>query len=367
MINVLLNLILFVIKFVGGKISCSIAIISDAYNNLSDAVSTLFSWFGLKISSLGAGEHHPNGHGRFEWVITLISSISIILIGWELLRDSISAIKNPSEPVFSWFTLIVLIISIGVKLFMYLYNNAKGKKNNSPSIKAIAIDSLSDAVSTAVVLISLVVHTLFKVNIDGWCGILVSLFIMYNGFSACVETVELIMGRSAPKEKIDELKKLILANNHFVDVSNLQLEDFGNNRYRVSGVISGKPNVDGDILLKEMADLQYAMHEKYGYKTSLYIEKELPGDDMVNQYVDTLLKTIVVPLVKQKVIIVEGNNKKYLKITLGINHDDFSKMNQIEAEIDKINCTALGEYTIIPEIKLIRPGRRRYGKFKDAK
>lgn len=358
MITVLLNVFLFVIKFLGGKISHSVAITSDAYNNLSDAVSTLFSWFGLKISSIGEGEHHPNGHGRFEWVITLISSISIILIGWELLRNSIESIRNPSLPMFSFFSLFVLIISILIKVFMYLYNSTKGKKNNSPSLKAIAIDCLSDAVSTTVVLVSLIVYTFFKINIDGWCGVLVSLFIMYNGFTAGVEIIEMIMGKRAPIEQIQELKKFILSNKHFIDVCNLQVEDFGNNRYRISGVILGDSTVDGNVLLKDLADLQFSIHKEYGYKTSLSIEKVLPVTDFVNKNIDELLKTISVPLVKQNVRLIEGTNQKIIILTLGISHENFSKMNTAENELKNSKLLDFSEYRIIPEVKLIRSEQR---------
>lgn len=359
MLTVLLNLILFTIKFIGGKISHSVAIISDAYNNLSDAVATLFSWFGLKISAVGAGEQHPNGHGRFEWVITLISSISIILIGWELLQNSIESIKNPTVPIFSIFTLIVLIISIGVKLFMYFYNIKKSKKQNSPSLKAIAIDCLSDSISTAVVLISLVVYTIFKVNIDGWCGILVSVFIMYNGFSSCLETTQMIMGHRAPIEQINELKKLILANEHFESVWNIQLEDYGNNQYRLSAIIAGKSNIDGDILLKDMADLEYLIHDKYGFNTTLSIEKDLSSTDVVNQYIDTLLKTISIPLKKLNIRIRDGREQKFVLLTLGIDHDNFQKVNQVEKEILSSKITSPDGFVLIPEIKLMQPERRR--------
>lgn len=358
MLTVLLNLILFTIKFIGGKISHSVAIISDAYNNLSDAVSTLFSWFGLKISAIGAGEQHPNGHGRFEWVITLVSSISIILIGWELLHNSIESIKNPTIPVFSIFTLLVLIISIAIKLFMYFYNIGKSKKQNSPSLKAIAIDCLSDSISTAVVLISLIVYTIFKVNIDGWCGILVSLFIMYNGFSSCLETIQMIMGHSAPIEQINELKTIILSNNHFESVWNIQLEDYGNNKYRLSAIVIGNRNIDGDTLLKDMADLEYLIYNKYGFKTNFSIEKDTVLIDLVNQYIESLLKTISIPLKLLNIRIREGREQKFLMLTLGIDHDNFQKSNKIETEILNSKITPPTGYTLIPEVKLIQPERR---------
>ena len=357
MLNVLLNIILFTIKFIGGKISHSVAITSDAFNNLTDAISTLFAFLGLKVSAFGEGEQHPNGHGRFEWVITLISSISIILVGWELLGSSIDSIKNPASPVFSLFTLIVLIVSIGVKFFMYTFNSSKSKKQNSPSLKAIAIDSLSDAISTLVVLLSLILYTVFKINIDGWCGILVSVFIMYNGLSSCMETVQRIMGQSAPAEKIEEVKKIILSNKNFLDVWNIQIEDFGNNLYKVSAIVFGKPEVDGDTLLKECANIEFLIHEKFGYKTKLSIKKTLPVEDTVKNAVNDFIKKLSVTLVVRDMKVVDAGDKKLFLLSLGISHESFSKLKQVETEL--ANAKFIDGYSLVPEVKLIRPERRR--------
>ncbi|MVB12515.1 Cation efflux family protein [Caprobacter fermentans] len=156
------------------------SISADAANNLSDAVTSLMTALGVKVASTLGGTRHENGHGRIEWVVGIVVSCSIILVGWESLRDSIYAIKNPSETKFHLFILLVMLVSIGIKLFLFLFDTKKSKENNSSAYKAAAADCISDAVSTSVVTVSFLIDSLLHLHIDGWCGLIVSLFIISN-------------------------------------------------------------------------------------------------------------------------------------------------------------------------------------------
>lgn len=357
MLNVLLNLALFTVKFIGGKISNSVSVISDAFNNLTDAVTTMFAWFGLKISSVGAGEQHPNGHGRFEWVIALLSASSVIVISWELLWDSISAIKNPQETVMGIFTAVVLALSVAVKFFMYLYNKKKSRDKNSASLQAVAVDCLSDAVSTAVVLVSLIINALFAINIDGWCGILVSLFIMYNAFGSFTDTLERVMGHAASKEQLAEMYEFASENADFKEIYDLQIEDYGFGRYKVSMTVVGKEDVDAETLLAGITNLKYRIFEKYGYNAQISVEKNCEESKMLGEYVENVLKTINVPLKILSMRETLAKDFRLVTLELGVDFIDDHKKEELESKLrDEFNQIS-GDFKFLMKVRLM-PTRR---------
>ncbi len=352
MVNVILNLVLFTVKFIGGKLSNSVSVISDAFNNLTDAVTTMFAWLGLKISSVGAGETHPNGHGRFEWVIALLSASSVIVIGWELFRNSVAAIKSSENTVFGVFTVIVLALSIAVKIFMYFYNTKKSKENNSAALKAVAVDSLSDAAATAVVLIALIVNAIFSLKIDGWCGILVSLFIIYNGFRSFTDTVELIMGRSASKEQLNEMRDFAMENEAFKDICDLQIEDYGYGRFRVSMTAVGKDEVSPERFLAAVTELRYRIFEKYGYNAQITAENNAAQSENGALFIEGVLASFDVPLRILSQRFNQAEKYTVISLELGIDFMDNMKKKELEKELAGKLMSAPEGYKIIPQIRL---------------
>ena len=362
MLNVLLNLALFTIKFIGGRLSNSVSVISDAFNNLTDAGTTMFAWLGLKISSVGAGETHPNGHGRFEWIVALLSASSVVVIGWELLQNSIAAIKTPQDTLFSTFTVVVLALSIAIKLFMYLYNKQKSKEKDSASLKAVSIDCLSDAASTTVVLISLIVNAVFAINIDGWCGIAVSLFILYNGFRAFVDTAERIMGQSASKQQLEQMRRFALENSDFKEVSDLQIEDYGYGRYRVSMTAIGKDNVAAGQLLADAMNLKYRVFHHFGYHAQISVEKNCGETDAIQSYIERVLSTMDVPLQILSLRVNEANDFLLVLLELSVDFMDEWKKKELETElIEKLSSAPEG-YKVLPQLRLKGGQGRRYGR-----
>lgn len=361
MLNVLLNLGLFTVKFIGGKLSHSVSVISDAFNNLTDAVTTLLAWFGLKISAVGAGEIHPNGHGRFEWVIALLSSTSVIVIGWELLWDSINAVKNPKETVFGVFTLVVLLISIVVKFFMFIYNRKKSRETDSSSLKAVSVDCLCDSVSTAVVFVSLLVNTIFSLNIDGWCGILVSLFVMYNGFSSFSETFGRILGHSASREQLEEMKGFVLENSDFSEVLGLQIEDYGNKKYRVSMTVVGKQGVDAGNLLADVSDLRYRIFDHYGYDAQINLEQKSLESTELRSFVQDALDSMEEKPKIQSLRINPANGYDLVLLELAVEYMDGKSQETFDSRLAEKMSQAPEGYRIITRMRLT-PGEGRHGR-----
>jgi cation diffusion facilitator family transporter len=182
--GIVLNILLFAIKYFAGIISGSIAVTADAFNNLSDAGSSVITLVGIRMASKKPDSDHPFGHGRMEYLSGLAVSVIIILVGVELFRSSVDKIMNPSAVDTSLVAIVILVVSIAVKAYMFFYNRSIGKKINSAGMKATALDCIGDAVATSVVLVSTVVSHFTQLQIDGWCGLLVSLFIVIYGLTS---------------------------------------------------------------------------------------------------------------------------------------------------------------------------------------
>lgn len=276
MIGVLLNILLFIGKFFAGKISGSVSIMADAFNNLTDAGTFCMSSLGIKIASVGMGKTHPKGHGKFEWIIALITSLSVFLVGWELMRSSLRNIKNPEDTVFSWITLLILLVSIFVKVFLYIHNIKKSKSQNLLSLKAVAIDSISDAFSTTAVLLSLLLNYWFGWQFDGWFGLAVSLLIMYNAIASSCDCITRLVDKAAPQEKIDELIKTVKA--FFptdVPIYDIELTDCGLDHYSTAFHIASTESVSVSELVQTIPLIEEDLMNKFGYTSVVQIEESV--------------------------------------------------------------------------------------------
>ncbi|MCI5586629.1 MAG: cation diffusion facilitator family transporter, partial [Lachnospiraceae bacterium] len=180
-VGIILNVLLFGFKYFAGFISGSVAIMADAFNNLSDAGSSIITLVGFKFAGMKPDNEHPFGHGRIEYISGFAVAIAIILMGFELAKTSIEKIIHPQPVDTSTVAFIILLASILVKAYMAFYNGSYGKKLNSAAMRATATDSLSDVVATSVVLLSMVIMMVTKINVDGICGLLVAAFILFAG------------------------------------------------------------------------------------------------------------------------------------------------------------------------------------------
>lgn len=235
--GVILNLVLFAFKFIAGLLTGSIAIRSDAFNNLSDSGSSIISYFGVKLASKKPDPEHPFGHGRIEYLSALAISVVIIYMAIELAKESIMKIISPSapDPKYFYLTLIILVLSVLTKIYMWSFNRKYGKMVKSGSLLATAMDSLSDSLATVVVLISTVVsHTTGIYILDGICGLLVSGFVFFAGFRSAKETLVPILGQPPEKEFLDQIKTIVLSYEPIVGIHDLIVHDYGPGRVMVS-------------------------------------------------------------------------------------------------------------------------------------
>lgn len=264
-------MLLSVSKIAIGLICKSIAIVADGFNNLADAGTSFISFLGFKMAKYGGGLKHPFGHGRIEWIMSIFSSLAIVVMGFKLAETSVDSIKNPQETIFNMPLLAVLSLSILVKIYMFFYNNKFAKITGSESLKATATDCISDSIATLAVLISSIAGFFAKVNIDGYCGIIVSIFIMFAGAKSLWEVLGRIMGKAADKELRDTILQLVESHGVIVAVHNLMIHDYGFGYYIVSMHIEGYKN-DFEQLYETVNSLSYDLYRKYHCESCIQVD-----------------------------------------------------------------------------------------------
>ena len=263
-VGVVLNLLLFAGKFIAGLLTGAISITADAFNNLTDAGSSIVTFIGFKLSSKPTDRDHPFGHGRMEYVSGFIVSIIIFLVGFELMKSSVEKLINPSAVEFSYVAMIILGVSVLVKLYMYLYNRNISKKINSVSVKATAKDSLNDCIATFVVAVCFVVYKLTDFNADGIAGILIALFILYSGFGSAKETIGLLLGVAPDEEYVEKIEKTALSLEGIIGIHDLMVHNYGPGRQ----IISLHAEVDAHVDVNEAHDnidnAEKVLEEQFG-------------------------------------------------------------------------------------------------------
>ena len=245
-VGIFLNLLLFALKTVAGTITGSIAVTADAFNNLSDAGSSVITLLGFRLAAQKPHSDHPYGHGRYEYISGLIVSLAILMMGFDLAKTSVTKIFRPEPIAFSWLPVGILAASILVKLYMALYNRAVGKKIDSVSVAATATDSLSDMCATSVVLISTLVSHYAGLNIDAWAGAAVSLLILWAGFGAARDTISPLLGKAPEPEFVRQIADIVNAYPEVVGMHDLMVHDYGAGRVMIS--LHAEVPASGDIM-----------------------------------------------------------------------------------------------------------------------
>lgn len=293
-VGIALNVLLFCGKLTAGTLAGSVSITADAFNNLSDAGSSLITLIGFRFAGKRPDPEHPFGHGRFEYISGLLVSVIIIVVGIELMTSSVSKIISPRPVGEGWIvSAAVLGASILVKLYMFFYNRRIGKAVNSAGMKATAVDSLSDSAATAVVLVCLLLEVAFGIMIDGWCGVLVSLFILFAGFKSSVETVRPLLGTNPEPEYVKAIEETVLAHPTVIGIHDLIVHDYGPGRQ----ILSLHAEVDGKGDIYELHDeidlIEQELAEVYGCLAVIHMDPVETDNQVANSY-----KTAVAKIVK---------------------------------------------------------------------
>ncbi len=233
-VGMTMNVLLFAGKFFVGNLSGSIAIVSDSFNNLSDAATCFINLFGFFLAGKPADKGHPFGHGRIEYITGLVMSFLIILIGFEFLRTSINRIMHPAALSFSPVMMIILLGSILVKGWMFFFYRGIGKKIHSQTIIAASVDSFSDIAITTTTFLCLIISVQFHLKIDGYVGVLVSMLVLFAGYSVAKEALSPLLGRETDPEVVLKIRNILTSDSSVIGVHDIIVHDYGPGRMMAS-------------------------------------------------------------------------------------------------------------------------------------
>ena len=296
-VGIICNLILCILKITVGLISGSISIAADGFNNLYDIGSSVVTMIGFKMAGKPADNDHPFGHGRIEYMSAFIVAILILLVGFELFKSSFEALTtNGAIPNYSAISLIILVVSVLIKLWMFLFNRKLGKKIDSEALLATAQDSFNDSIATTVILISVGVSMIVSLpfNLDAVMGILVALFILYSGFSSAKNTLNDILGTPPPKELIDDIENTIMSFEEFIGIHDLIVHNYGPGRQFASVHVEVPHNTD-IIKTHEQIDLcEKVLEEKLGISVVMHMDPIDVDNEVINETRQKLSESLVI-------------------------------------------------------------------------
>ncbi len=297
LVGILCNLLLCIFKIAIGLLTHSISIAADGFNNLTDMGSSVITMIGFKMANKPADSDHPFGHGRMEYMSAFIVAVLILLVGFELLKTSVTAlVKATASPEFTSISAIILIVSVLIKLWMFALNRKIGKKINSEALIATAKDSLNDTVATTAILITVVVSKFVNLpfNLDALMGVFVALFILYSGITSAKTTLDQILGTPPEKELIDEIENTILSFEEFVGLHDLIVHNYGHGRQFAS--IHVEVPHDSDIVkCHEQIDLcENLIKEKLGISIVIHMDPIDTNDENIAKTREQLASAITV-------------------------------------------------------------------------
>ena len=280
-VGIFFNILLFTAKFFAGTISHSIAITADAFNNLSDAGSSIITLIGFKMAGQKPDSGHPFGHGRIEYLSGLAVSAAILIMAIELLKTSFEKLLHPQDIVFSPIIVAILISSILVKCYMFLYNRSISKKIQSEAMMATATDSFSDTLATTVVLITTLIAHFTGLKLDGICGILVGIFILYSGIVSARNTLNPLLGQAPDPDFVNQINTLVLSYDNIIGIHDLIVHNYGPGRIMIS--LHAEVPAEGNVLeLHDMIDnIERTLRNKLRCDAVIHMDPVCTNDPQV--------------------------------------------------------------------------------------
>lgn len=283
-VGILLNIILSVFKMIFGALTKSISIVADGANNIFDAISSIISLVGFKISGKPADDEHPFGHGRVEYISALTLAFFILLMGVELIKGSIEKFTNPEAVIFSIPAVVVLVFSIFAKIWLAMFNKKIGKAVNSVTVDAVVTDSIGDIAATTCSLIALVASKFTDLPVDAFMGIIVALVVIYAGIGIIKDTMGPLLGEPPEKEIVDKLEDTVLSYDGVIGIHDLVLHSYGHSR--IIGSVHAEVPSDRDILVShDLIDtIEKDIRNNLGIEISIHMDPVLVDDKQTEKY-----------------------------------------------------------------------------------
>lgn len=332
------NIVLCISKLVIGVLSSSVSIIADGINNLSDASSSVITLLGFRLAQKPADEEHPYGHARYEYIAGLVVASFIMFIGFSLAKSSFEKIINPVATAISAPVFVVLILSVAVKFWLASFYFKIGKRISSETLKASATDSRNDVITTIAVIIGCIVGYFFDINIDGYIGFAVAIFIIISGVGIVKDTLSLLLGKKADPSLVDEIKKEILSEEKVIGLHDLLIHDYGPGQCFASVHVEMSAD-ESPLLCHEIIDeIERRVQGELNVHLVIHYDPVVMNDkekDLVSSALDEILLGINKDLSIHDLRILKGSKRNKLFFDLEVPfsmNGDFSKLKE---KIDK--------------------------------
>lgn len=350
-VGIVCNIILFILKYIMGTLSHSISVISDAFNNLSDCASCFVTLLGYKMAAKPADKEHPFGHGRIEYLVSLVIAAIIMFMGFELLKDSFFKLFKPQKIESDYVIIISLIISICLKLWMSVFNTKLGKTINSSSMLATAKDSKSDAVATSATIIAIICASFTSLPIDGIIGIIISVLILKAGIDIIRDTVDELLGKPADPNLVQELFRIVKSDERIIGLHDLVVHNYGPGNLIGSCHLEFKSS-ENFVLVHDLVDcIEKEIFDKLKVMMTIHMDPIEVDDEQVNEkreIIRNILKEINSELSFHDFRMVSGDTHTNLIFDIVVPFDIKLTNEQIKEKIDNaVNCEAENYFTVI--------------------
>lgn len=336
-VGIICNCLLTLGKLITGIVVGSVSIVADAVNNISDAASSVVTLLGFRLAQQPADKDHPYGHARYEYLSGLIVSAMILVIGVELAKSSIDKIINPVSLEISFVTILILVISILVKVWMSVFFKTLGKKIDSTTLIATSADSKNDVIATSAVLLGCLINFLFNLNIDGYVGLIVAGFIIYSGIGIAKDTISPLLGKQADKEFIEQIEKLILSHNKILGIHDLLIHDYGPGQCYASVHVEMNAEEDPLACHDIIDDIEWELLEKMNVHLVIHYDPVIIDDEEQNKMYK-MVKEIVSGINPEISVhdfrIVKGIKQSKLTFDLSVPYSMIKECNDIKQKIN---------------------------------
>lgn len=340
-VGIIVNIILSAAKYAIGVISKSVSITADAINNLADAASCIVTLVSFKMAARKPDKEHPFGHGRIEYIAALAVGFLVELMGYELIKSSISKIRNPEAVEFSIPAVAVLVVSILGKVWLYIFNKKLGNKIQSPAMLAVAKDSLSDTTATLVAAIALICSIFTDLPVDGYMGLIVSGFIVMSGFGILKESVSILLGTPPEKEVVDELVEYVLSSEEILGIHDLVIHSYGASSTFAS--LHAEISADDNMLKAHdtIDNIEQEVKKRFGIELVIHMDPIETNNEKVSllkERMQTVISSIDSELTIHDFRVVDGPSHTNLVFDVVVPHSFEMSDDKLRQLInDKIN------------------------------
>ncbi len=289
--GICLNLLQSITKLLAGWLAGSVAIAADGINNLSDSASSIVTLWGFRNSGKNADEDHPFGHGRSEYVAGIVVAVLVMVIGVEIIKEAIGKLIHPEPVSPSLISFLVLGGSVLLKLYMFAYNRGNGKKLDSPTLKAVAVDSIADVFVTLVVILAMVLSKFTTFNVDAWGGLLVGLFVLYMGYQSLRETMSPLLGAKPDPAFVEQVREIVSRQPHAEGVHDIVVHDYGHGIRYVTLDMEASGNLPLSVIHDEADYAEHMLRKELGCKAVIHVDPVMEETEEVKAVRATLEET----------------------------------------------------------------------------